>query len=85
MKVLGEAYTQEDEEDMATVDVASLAVGVGRFSIEVTSCKAGNWILLEGVDAPIKKTATITSTSVEDIAIFSPLRYDIQPVSIMCL
>jgi U5 small nuclear ribonucleoprotein component len=80
VKVLGEAYTQEDEEDMATLDVASLAIGVGRFSIEVDSCRAGNWILLEGVDAPIKKTATITDSKMEDIAIFKPLRFDIQPV-----
>lgn len=80
VKVLGEAYTQEDEEDMAILEVTNLAVGVGRFSIEVSSCKAGNWILLEGVDAPIKKTATITDIKMEDIAVFKPLRLESQPV-----
>lgn len=33
-------------------------------------------MLLEGVDGPVKKTATITDLSVEDAFIFSPLRFN---------
>lgn len=76
VKVLGEAYTQEDEEDMALVEVGALYVGAGRFSVEVNSAKAGNWVLMEGVDGPIKKTATITDATTEDVAIFRPLKFD---------
>ena len=80
VKVLGEAYTVDDDEDMAIVDVGNVSVGVGRFSIEVSVAVAGNLVLLEGVDAPIKKTATITDTDVEDVAIFKPLRFDTSAV-----
>ena len=33
-------------------------------------------MLLEGVDGPIKKTATITDTSVDEVSIFRPLQVD---------
>jgi 116 kDa U5 small nuclear ribonucleoprotein component len=51
VKVLGEAFTEDDDEDMAVVEVGAIHVGVGRFVIEVTSATAGNLILLEGVDS----------------------------------
>lgn len=76
VKVLGEAYTQDDDEDMAIVEVTGISVSVGRFFLEVDSAVAGNWVLLEGVDHPIKKTATITDLDVEDAYIFKPLRFD---------
>jgi 116 kDa U5 small nuclear ribonucleoprotein component len=76
VKVLGEAYTVDDEEDMAVLEIKALYVSMARFSIEVNSAKAGNWVLIEGVDAPIKKTATITDAHTEDIAIFRPLQFD---------
>jgi U5 small nuclear ribonucleoprotein component len=76
VKVLGEAYTQDDDEDMAIVEVTGISVSVGRFFLEVDSAVAGNWVLLEGVDAPIKKTATITDLEVEDVYIFKPLRFN---------
>ena len=45
VKVLGEAYTAEDDEDMAIVEVTgiSVSVSVGRFFIDVNSAVAGNW------------------------------------------
>mmetsp|Transcript_12364 Transcript_12364/g.20711 ORF Transcript_12364/g.20711 Transcript_12364/m.20711 type:complete len:1009 (-) Transcript_12364:109-3135(-) len=63
VQVLGESYTIDDDEDMAVVEVTGISVSVGRFFLEVNSAVAGNWVLLEGVDGPIKKTATITSSS----------------------
>lgn len=81
VRVLGEGFTSQDDEDMALADVAGISVPVGRFNIEVSSAGAGNWVLLEGVDMPIKKTATITDNDANaDIAIFSPLKFDSQAV-----
>lgn len=74
--VLGEAFTEDDDEDMAVVEVGSVHIGVGRFTFEISTATAGNWVLLEGVDSPIKKTATITGLQSEDLAIFAPLRFD---------
>jgi 116 kDa U5 small nuclear ribonucleoprotein component len=76
VRVLGEGFSQEDEEDMAVAEVLGVSLGVGRFSIEVTKAIAGNWVLLDGVDAPIKKTATIIDMDVEEAAIFKPLKFD---------
>lgn len=80
VKVLGEAYTEDDDEDMAVLEVKSLAVGMGRFSIEVNSAIAGNWILMEGIDSAIKKTATITSATTslsgDEAAVFRPLQFE---------
>lgn len=30
-----------------------------RYSVEVDSVAAGNWVLIEGIDQPIAKTCTI--------------------------
>ena len=35
----------------------------GRYSIEINRAPAGNFVLIEGVDATITKTATITQIS----------------------
>ena len=66
----------EDEEEMCTEMVMGLSVGMGRFSIEIEEAHAGNWVLIEGIDHTIKKTATLTSTDHQyDVDIFSPLRF----------
>lgn len=81
VRVLGEGFTSQDDEDMALADVIGISVSVGRFSIVVSSACAGNWVLLEGVDMAIKKTATITDNNINtDIAIFTPLQFDSQSV-----
>lgn len=42
---------------------------------------AGNWVLLEGVDATITKTATIIPEAYEeDVHIFKPLQFQTQSV-----
>jgi U5 small nuclear ribonucleoprotein component len=42
---------------------------------------AGNWVLLEGVDATITKTATIVPEYLEeDVYIFRPLQFQTQAV-----
>lgn len=48
-----------------------------RYKLEVNRVPAGNWVLIQGVDAAITKTATITSAiGNDDVEIFRPLRFD---------
>uniref|UniRef100_A0A7S4JKP7 Tr-type G domain-containing protein n=1 Tax=Odontella aurita TaxID=265563 RepID=A0A7S4JKP7_9STRA len=88
VRVLGEGYDPDvDDEDCATATVSGVRVPRGRRNVEVTRAVAGNWVLLEGVDANIVKTATITSlgSSMDDMGarnndddsarIFAPLKF----------
>eukprot|EP00611_Tribonema_gayanum_P025099 TRINITY_DN5655_c0_g1_i1.p1 TRINITY_DN5655_c0_g1~~TRINITY_DN5655_c0_g1_i1.p1 ORF type:complete len:740 (+),score=311.79 TRINITY_DN5655_c0_g1_i1:425-2644(+) len=74
VRVLGETYSLEDDEDSAVREVTAVSVPGGRHRLDVTLAKAGNWVLLEGVDANITRTATITDAEgADDVAIFRPL------------
>jgi U5 small nuclear ribonucleoprotein component len=59
VKVLGEHYSLEDEEDMNVCEVTKLWLPEARYRIELQQASAGNWVLMEGVDESIMKTATI--------------------------
>uniref|UniRef100_A0A8C5QKV5 116 kDa U5 small nuclear ribonucleoprotein component n=1 Tax=Leptobrachium leishanense TaxID=445787 RepID=A0A8C5QKV5_9ANUR len=77
VKVLGENYTLEDEEDSQICTVGRLWVSVARYQIEVNRVPAGNWVLIEGIDQPIVKTATITEPrGNEEAQIFRPLKFN---------
>lgn len=58
-----------------------------RTVLDINLAKAGNWVLLEGVDASIHKTATICDAEEgglgggEDAAIFRPLSFKTSSVS----
>jgi hypothetical protein len=60
------SYTNslEDDEDSSIREVTAVSVPGGRSRLDVTLAKAGNWVLLEGVDASITRTATITDAEV---------------------
>lgn len=80
VKVLGEGYTPHDDEDVAIATVAALAIPRGRNQLHVNMVKAGNWVLLQGVDATIAKTATIVGNNISDqelneMNIFAPLKF----------
>jgi U5 small nuclear ribonucleoprotein component len=81
VRVLGEGYSPEDdEEDMALATVSAVAIPRGRSQTIVSRATAGNWVLLEGVDSTIAKTATIVSIADkidfgEDVHIFAPLKF----------
>mmetsp|Transcript_18913 Transcript_18913/g.28330 ORF Transcript_18913/g.28330 Transcript_18913/m.28330 type:complete len:1088 (+) Transcript_18913:192-3455(+) len=81
VKVLGEAYSPEDDEDASYAVVKSVSISRGRYKTEVNVATAGNWVLIDGVDASIAKTATITSTGGNDdddedeVRIFAPLKF----------
>lgn len=77
VRVLGESYTLEDDEDSRDENVSKLFVAEGRYKVEVNRVPAGNWVLIEGVDSAIVKTATITTSSGNDEAqVFRPLQFD---------
>uniref|UniRef100_H2YSS8 Tr-type G domain-containing protein n=1 Tax=Ciona savignyi TaxID=51511 RepID=H2YSS8_CIOSA len=60
VKVLGENYTLDDEEDSRMLTMGRLWISEARYTVEVNRVPAGNWVLMEGVDEPIVKTSTIT-------------------------
>jgi U5 small nuclear ribonucleoprotein component len=76
VKVLGEKYSIDDEEDMAETEVTKVSLQMARYVLEVPKVSAGGWVLLEGVDRSILKTATITDVGGSEISIFRPLSFD---------
>mmetsp|Transcript_30926 Transcript_30926/g.78322 ORF Transcript_30926/g.78322 Transcript_30926/m.78322 type:complete len:988 (-) Transcript_30926:180-3143(-) len=76
VKIFGESYTLDDDEDMTIREVQNLWIYEGRYRVEVSHVPAGNWVLIGGIEGSIKKTATITTASnEEEIEIFRPLRF----------
>eukprot|EP00933_Yihiella_yeosuensis_P039215 TRINITY_DN3315_c0_g2_i1.p1 TRINITY_DN3315_c0_g2~~TRINITY_DN3315_c0_g2_i1.p1 ORF type:complete len:983 (-),score=238.98 TRINITY_DN3315_c0_g2_i1:118-3066(-) len=81
VKILGETYSLDDDEDMAIREVSNLWIYEGRYRVEVSHVPAGNWVLIGGIEGSIKKTSTITTASNdEEVEIFRPLRFPTQPV-----
>ena len=77
VKVLGENYTLDDEEDMAIKNITNLWIHNGRYKVECDKVTAGNWVLIEGIDQSISKTATLTSNKVKErIEIFRPIKHN---------
>ena len=66
VKVLGEGYTPEDEEDSAIAEVTAVNVYQARYRIPVARAAAGNLVLIEGVDSTIMKTATLVAEAYEE-------------------
>ncbi|RLN92660.1 hypothetical protein BBJ28_00015773, partial [Nothophytophthora sp. Chile5] len=90
VKVLGEAYSAEDDEDMCTKTIEGVCIAQGRYKIQVNRIPAGNWVLLEGVDASITKSATITDADEdllqdEEVGIFRPIHIGFGTTAVMKL
>lgn len=78
VRVLGEGYTPEDEEDMVTATISDTWIAETCYSIPTSGVPAGNWVLLGGVDNSIVKTATLVPLKFEDneeAHIFRPIRH----------
>ena len=81
VKVLGEKYSLLDEEDSAVKTITGLALLCGRFSVPINEAYPGNWVLIEGVDQTISKTATLVSIDArEQVEIFRPLKFVSPPI-----
>ncbi|KAK1442820.1 translation elongation factor-related protein [Babesia gibsoni] len=61
VKILGEEYTIDDDEDKQIRQIDNLWISEGRYRVEVSSVPAGNWVLLSGIDLCSHKTMTITT------------------------
>lgn len=81
IKVFGEGYSPEDEEDMTTAIVDDIWICESRYLIPAEEVSAGNLVLLGGVDSFITKTATLADPSItDDLHIFSPIKHLTQSV-----
>lgn len=78
LRVLGEGYSPEDEEDMVTATISDTWIAETCYNIPTSGVPAGNWVLLGGVDNSIVKTATLVPLKLEDdeeAHIFKPIRH----------
>lgn len=78
VRVLGEGYSLDDEEDMAHARVSDVWIAETRYNIPVDGVPAGNWVLLGDVDNSIVKSATIVDKRFEDeedAYIFKPITH----------
>ncbi|EGO05279.1 hypothetical protein SERLA73DRAFT_118840 [Serpula lacrymans var. lacrymans S7.3] len=76
IKVLGEGYSPEDEEDMMKARVEDIWLSESRYFVPAEEAPAGNLVLLGGVDASISKTATLASVDIDDdLHIFRPIKH----------
>ncbi|KAH7123647.1 P-loop containing nucleoside triphosphate hydrolase protein [Dendryphion nanum] len=83
VRVLGEGYTLEDEEDMVIATVTDTWIAESRYNVPTSGVPAGNWVLLGGVDNSIVKTATLVAQKLpddEDAYIFRPIRHFFESV-----
>ncbi|KAK3187208.1 hypothetical protein K4F52_004112 [Lecanicillium sp. MT-2017a] len=66
VRVLGEGYSIDDEEDMINASISEVFIAETRYNIPTDGVPAGNLVLLGGVDNSIVKTATIVPPKLED-------------------
>ena len=78
VRVLGEDYSLDDEEDMAMASIAEVFIGETRYNIPTDGVPAGNLVLLSGIDNSIVKSATVVPPKLpdnEDAYIFRPITH----------
>jgi U5 small nuclear ribonucleoprotein component len=80
VRVLGEGYSLEDEEDSSIREITRIWILQGRYRVEVNRVQAGNLALFEGMDDGVVKTATVTGVkelvpAAADACIFRPLQF----------
>ncbi|CAG9575403.1 unnamed protein product [Danaus chrysippus] len=81
VRVLGENYSSQDEEDSRIMNVGRLWIYEARYKVELNRVPAGCWALIEGIDQPIVKTCTVVSADEEEeLHTFKPLRFNTQAV-----
>lgn len=81
LKVLGEGYSPEDEEDMVKATLDEIWINEARYFVPAEEVPAGNLVLLGGIDTSITKTATLAAVDIEDdLHIFRPIKHMTQSV-----
>lgn len=83
VRVLGEGYSVDDEEDMVTATIEDVWIAESRYNVPVSGVPAGNFVLLGGVDNSIVKSATIVAPQLpedEEAYIFQPITHFFESV-----
>lgn len=83
VRVLGESYSIDDEEDMVNATIDNVWIAESRYNIATSGVPAGNFVLLGGVDNSIVKTSTIVSPKLpddEEAYIFKPVTHFFESV-----
>lgn len=78
VRVLGEGYSIDDEEDMVTATISDVWISESRYNIPTDGVPAGNWVLLAGIDNSIVKSATLVPLRLpddDDAYIFKPITH----------
>ncbi len=77
IKVLGEGYTIEDEEDMVSTTIKDLWISETRYKLPIDGIPAGNIALISGIDESIVQSSTIYDVADHGtpLYIFNPIRY----------
>ncbi|KAG9103457.1 hypothetical protein FRC06_010654 [Ceratobasidium sp. 370] len=91
VRVLGEGFSADDEEDMWKGDLGDVWISEARYNIPADEVPAGNIVMLGGIDSSITKTATLIALPLEpadddkdyasdDVYIFRPIKHMTQSV-----
>jgi U5 small nuclear ribonucleoprotein component len=83
VRVLGENYSVDDEEDMVNATVENVWIAESRYNVPVSGVPAGNLVLLGGIDASIMKSATVVAPKLPDeefAYIFKPITHFFESV-----
>jgi U5 small nuclear ribonucleoprotein component len=82
VRVLGENYHPNDEEDSSSQVVTSVEVLQVRYRIQLSYAVAGNIVLLGGIDTSVVKTATLVPEFLDhESFVFKPL--EVQGISVV--
>ena len=76
VRVLGENFTLDDEEDSAPATISTAALTCSRYQIPFSGIPAGNLVVLSGISNSISKTATVVSPpTLPEPYTFIPIRH----------
>eukprot|EP00826_Nyctotherus_ovalis_P033065 TRINITY_DN2667_c0_g1_i16.p1 TRINITY_DN2667_c0_g1~~TRINITY_DN2667_c0_g1_i16.p1 ORF type:complete len:300 (-),score=124.31 TRINITY_DN2667_c0_g1_i16:668-1567(-) len=81
IKILGENYNTTEQEDMAIKETGELFLYQSRYTVKVTSAMPGMWVLVDGIDQPIVKMATLVGAETSlMLDIMRPFYFCTEPV-----
>ena len=74
--IITSSYSSDDTEDVVHTTVTAVSIPQGRYTLDISRCRAGNWVLLRGLGEAVQTTATVIARNVEEAAIFRPLEFN---------
>ncbi|MDR3736747.1 MAG: 116 kDa U5 small nuclear ribonucleoprotein component [Acidobacteriaceae bacterium] len=81
VRILGENYNTLEQEDVTIKEVGEIFLYQSRYTSRINKALPGNWVLIDGIDQSIVKTATITAAEGEQLVdIMRPLYFCTEPV-----